>query len=96
VLFSLERLGHCGAGEAAEFVQGGRIAPGGSLPVNTGGGMLSEGHLNGWSQFAEIVTQLRGDAGERQVPNAQVAQWGTALGDSLILGNEVALGGLRS
>lgn len=96
VLLSLERLGFCNPGEAADFVQDGRIGPGGALPVNTGGGMLSEGHLNGWSQIAEIVAQLRGQAGERQVPDAKIAQWGTSLGDSLIFGNEAARGGIKS
>ncbi|WP_426960247.1 thiolase family protein [Muricoccus radiodurans] len=87
-LFSLERLGHCRPGEALDFVQGGRIGPAGALPVNTSGGMLSEGHLNGWSQMMEMVRQLRGAAGERQVPGARIAQWGTSLGDQLILGAE--------
>jgi len=87
VLLSLERLGYCGAGEALDFVQGGRIELGGEIPVNTSGGMLSEGHLNGWSQMMEIVRQLRCQAGQRQVPSAKVAQWGTALGDSIIFSN---------
>jgi len=87
VLLSLERLGFCGAGEAVDFVQDGRIELGGEIPVNTSGGMLSEGHLNGWSQMMEIVRQLRHQAGARQVPDAKVAQWGTALGDSIIFGN---------
>lgn len=91
VLFALERMGFCGAGEAADFVQDGRIAPGGALPVNTSGGMLSEGHLNGWSQFMEIMRQLRGQAGTRQVPDARRALWATALGDALLFANEEAL-----
>ena len=48
--------------------------------------MLSEGHLNGWGHFIEIVRQLRGDAGERQIDGARVAQWGTAIGDSILFG----------
>jgi hypothetical protein len=54
--------------------------------------MLSEGHLNGWNQFVEIVRQLRGEAGERQVPGAKIAQWGTALGDSIIFASAKAAG----
>lgn len=90
VLFALERFGFCKPGEALDYVQDGRIAIGGELPINTSGGMLSEGHLNGWSQLMEIVRQLRGEAGERQVEAARTAQWGTALGDSVIFGNEDA------
>lgn len=91
VLLTLERFGFCKPGEAADYVQHGRIGLGGDLPVNTSGGMLSEGHLNGWSQMMEIVRQLRGEAGERQVAAARTAQWGTALGDSIIFGNEDTL-----
>jgi len=85
VLFALERFGYCGSGEAAAFVQNGRIAPGGALPVNTSGGLLSEAHVAGWNSICEMVRQLRGTAGPRQIPNAKVLQWGTAWGDSVIL-----------
>lgn len=85
VLFVLERFGFCGAGEAAAFVQGGTIAPGGKLPVNTSGGLLSEAHVAGWNHMREIVRQIRGTAGPRQIPNADVLQWGTVWGDSVIL-----------
>jgi acetyl-CoA acetyltransferase len=88
VLWTLERFGFCAVGEAADFVQDGRIGPGGALPINTSGGHLSEGHFNGWGQMAEIVRQLRGEAGERQVPNARLIQWATTLGDSLIFGSD--------
>lgn len=91
VLLTLERFGFCKPGEAADYVQDGRIGLAGELPVNTSGGMLSEGHLNGWSQMMEIVRQLRGGAGERQVAAARTAQWATALGDSIIFGNEDTL-----
>jgi len=85
VLFALERFGHCGRGEAAAFVQDGTIGPGGRLPVNTSGGLLSEAHLAGWNCIREMVLQLRGEAGERQIPYARVLQWGTCWGDSAIL-----------
>jgi acetyl-CoA acetyltransferase len=86
VLWTLERFGYCEVGDGAHFVQDGRIEIGGDLPVNTSGGHLSEGHSNGWASFAEIVAQLRGQAGERQVEGARLAQWATTLGDSVIFG----------
>jgi acetyl-CoA acetyltransferase len=86
VLWTLERFGFCAVGEAADFIQDGRIALGGALPVNTSGGHLSEGHFNGWGQIAETVRQLRGEAGDRQIPDARLIQWATTLGDSLIFG----------
>lgn len=82
--WTLERFGFCAPGEGCEAVQGGRIAPGGELPVNTNGGHLSEGHSNGWGQTVEIVRQLRGQAGNRQVRNCEVAQWATTFGDSIL------------
>jgi acetyl-CoA acetyltransferase len=85
VLFALERFGYCGPGEACAFVGDGRIAPGGALPVNTSGGLLSEAHVAGWNSICEMVRQLRGTAGPTQIANAQVLQWGTAWGDSVIL-----------
>jgi acetyl-CoA acetyltransferase len=84
VPWTLERFGFCGPGEGCGAVQGGRIAPGGELPVNTNGGHLSEGHSNGWGQTVEIVRQLRGQAGRRQVQNCEVAQWATTFGDSIL------------
>ena len=85
VLFALERFGYCGPGEAAQWVQGGRIELGGALPVNTSGGLLSEAHVAGWNSICEMVRQLRGTAGASQIANASALQWGTAWGDSVIL-----------
>jgi acetyl-CoA acetyltransferase len=85
VMFALERFGYCGAGEAAAWIQGGRIELGGALPVNTSGGLLSEAHVAGWNSICEMVRQLRGTAGASQIANAAVLQWGTAWGDSVIL-----------
>jgi acetyl-CoA acetyltransferase len=69
VLLWLEALGLCPPGEGASFVSGGeRIGLEGSLPINTGGGQLSGGRLHGYAQVHEACTQLRGDAGARQVP----------------------------
>ena len=75
VLFTLERFGFCGTGEAADFVQDGRIAPGGALPVNTNGGGLSYCHpgMYGLLILIEGVRQLRGDCGERQVKKHDTA-----------------------
>jgi acetyl-CoA acetyltransferase len=85
VLFALERFGYCGRGEAAAYVQGGRIELGGRLPVNTSGGLLSEAHVAGWNSICEMTRQLRGTAGASQIANAAVLQWGTTWGDSVIL-----------
>lgn len=83
-LFVLERFGFCGQGEAAAWVQGGRIEVGGELPMNTSGGLLSEAHVSGWNSIVEIVRQLRGECGPRQVRDAEVMQWATVWGDSII------------
>ena len=87
MLFVLERFGFCAPGEAAAFVQEGRIGPGGALPVNTSGGLLSEAHVAGWNSLCEMVRQLRGEAGPRQIAGARALQWATAWGDSVILRN---------
>ena len=84
VLFALERFGFCGPGEAREFVKDGRIELGCELPINTGGGLLSEGHMIGWNLFIEAVRQLRHECGPRQVKDAQVIQYGSFLGESVI------------
>jgi len=73
VLVQLEDLGFCGKGEGGPFVEGGRIELGGELPVNTHGGLLSQGHLLGMLHITEAVHQLRGESGERQVKDAELA-----------------------
>jgi acetyl-CoA acetyltransferase/uncharacterized OB-fold protein len=70
----LEGLGFCGFGEANDWLDGGRrIALDGDLPVNPHGGQLSEGRTHGFGFLYEAVTQLRHDAGERQVRGARTA-----------------------
>ena len=70
----LEALGFCGLGEAKDWIDGGRrIALDGDLPVNPHGGQLSEGRTHGFGFLYEAVTQLRHDAGDRQVPGARTA-----------------------
>jgi acetyl-CoA acetyltransferase len=81
---ALERFGLCKPGEAAAFTQDGRIELGGALPMNTNGGLLSEGHIMGWNHQVEIVRQLRGECGGRQIRGAEIIQWANAYGDSLI------------
>jgi acetyl-CoA acetyltransferase len=93
ILF-LEDLGFCAKGEGASFVEGGRIAPGGALPVNTHGGGLSCVHpgMNGVFTLIEAVRQLREEAGERQVAGACLA---LAHGNGGVLSSQsvVILGG---
>jgi acetyl-CoA acetyltransferase len=84
-VYTLEEFGFCGEGEALEWIQDGRIGLRGALPTNTAGGQLSEAHLNGWGQIRELVTQLRGEAGERQIARARRALWATVCGDALML-----------
>lgn len=70
----LEGLGFCPIGEAEDWLDGGRrIALDGDLPVNPHGGQLSEGRTHGFGFLYEGITQLRHEAGERQVPNARTA-----------------------
>jgi acetyl-CoA acetyltransferase len=76
LLIQLEDLGFCDKGEGGAFLQSGATRPGGALPVNTHGGMLSHCHPgNPGAMYAltEAVWQLRGSAGERQVADAEVA-----------------------
>jgi acetyl-CoA acetyltransferase len=75
----LESLGYCARGEGGAFVAdhwddaGGRVLIGGRVPLNPNGGSLSEGGMQGAGHLRDAVLQLRGEAGERQVPDASVA-----------------------
>lgn len=69
----IEALGFCGIGEAKDFLDGGKnIARDGQLPLNTHGGQLSHGRTHGMGLLHEAVSQLRGEAGARQVADARV------------------------
>jgi acetyl-CoA acetyltransferase len=74
-LIITEQLGLAEPGGGAALVRSGETALGGRRPVNTGGGLLARGHpigATGLAQIVEIVQQLRGDAGRRQVPDARI------------------------
>lgn len=73
VLAQLEDWGFCKNGEGGQFVLEGHTALGNELPVNTHGGLLSEAYIHGLNSVVEAVSQLRGDAGPRQVKNAEIA-----------------------
>lgn len=75
-IIQYEEIGLCGPGEGATLIRAGDTSLGGRIPVNTSGGLLSRGHplgATGCAQVVELVTQLRGRAGERQVENARTA-----------------------
>ena len=80
VLCQLEDMGFCEKGDGGGFVEGGRLRLGGQLPTNTHGGLLSQGHLYGLNHIVELVRQLRGGCGGRQVPGATVGL-ATGYGD---------------
>jgi acetyl-CoA acetyltransferase len=85
VIAQLEDLGFVDKGDGGPFVADGHIARGGTLPVNPNGGLLSEGYVHGLNNLIEGVRQLRGEAGPRQVVDAEVA---------LVTGGEGARGGI--
>jgi acetyl-CoA acetyltransferase len=73
VILQLEDLGFVPKGEGAAFVASGAIGPGGSLPTNTHGGLLSNSYTVGAGHVVEAVRQLRGERGEGQIEGAEVA-----------------------
>lgn len=75
-ILQIENLGLCVRGEGGVFTEAGETALGGRVPVNPSGGLVSKGHpiaATGVMQLHELVTQLRGEAGPRQVPDLRVA-----------------------
>jgi len=74
-LHQTEAMGFCPIGEGGPFVESGATKLGGKMPVNVSGGLECKGHpigASGLSQIYEIVTQLRGNAGQSQVEGARV------------------------
>jgi acetyl-CoA C-acetyltransferase len=74
-VLTVEKLGFCKEGEGGVFVWEGNTEITGKKPMNTDGGLLSRGHpmgATGGAMITEIVRQLRGEAGPRQVANAKV------------------------
>jgi len=75
-VINYEALGLCGEGEASRFIADGDHTYGGKVVVNPSGGLMSKGHplgATGLAQCTELVQQLRGEAGARQVEGARVA-----------------------
>lgn len=74
-LMAMEDLGFCEPGESKDFLRDGRTDLTGELPVNTDGGLKADGHpigATGVAQIFELVTQMRGEAGKRQVEKAKI------------------------
>jgi acetyl-CoA acetyltransferase len=74
-VLQMEMLGFCPEGRGGPFVADGATGPGGVIPTNTSGGLVSKGHpigATGLSMLHELAVQLRGEAGPRQVPEARV------------------------
>ena len=72
VLFQTEDYGFCKKGEGGPFMEAGNMAPGGTIPINTSGGLLSCYHLGDLTGLAESVRQLRGECGARQVEDCNI------------------------
>jgi acetyl-CoA acetyltransferase len=88
-LITYEALGLCKEGEAEKFIEAGDNTYGGKYVTNPSGGLLSKGHplgATGLAQCAELVWQLRGQADQRQVPNAKVGlQHNLGLGGACVV-----------
>jgi acetyl-CoA acetyltransferase len=75
-LHQTEQMGFCAVGEGGPLAESGATAIDGKIPVNTSGGLISRGHpigASGLAQMFELVTQLRSEAGKRQVNNPRIA-----------------------
>jgi len=85
VLLQLEAFGFCGKGESGPFVASGAIRRDGSLPINTGGGHMSEGYVHGMNHIVQAVRQLRGEA-DMQIAGAELC---LCTGGPLPIGSSV-------
>lgn len=72
---ALEGYGYCKPGEAGKFMRENGISLTKGLPVNTGGGHLSESYMQGWNHQIEAVRQIRGEGGDRQVPDCRFVHY---------------------
>jgi len=75
-IYQVEMMGFCPIGKGGPFVESGETTLEGKIPINTSGGLVSKGHpvgATGISMIYELATQLRGEAGKRQVKNAELA-----------------------
>lgn len=88
VLFALERFGFCPVGEGQEMLASSLDDPTILAPFNTSGGILCEAHVGGFNSIRELVLQLRGEAGTRQVERSETAMWCTCWGDAMIFTQE--------
>lgn len=90
VIVQLEDFGFCKKGEGGPFIAEGHGRLGAELPINTAGGLLSEAYIHGLNNVVEAVSQLRGEAGARQVRDAEIglvtAGGATSTGSALVLG----------
>ena len=88
----VEALGFCPVGEGGPFAESGATALDGKIPVNPSGGLISRGHpigASGLAQIYELVTQLRGEAGKRQIEKHRIAM--TENGGGTVGAGEAAM-----
>ena len=85
MILQLEAYGFCGKGEGGPMAASGALRMGGELPINTGGGHLSEGYVHGMNHIVQAVRQLRGEA-DMQVPDAELCM---CTGGPLPVGSSV-------
>ncbi|MDA0821265.1 MAG: thiolase family protein [Proteobacteria bacterium] len=89
-IYQVEMMGFCERGAGGAFVESGATTLGGRIPVNTSGGLVSKGHpvgATGLSMTAELVAQLRGESGDRQV---EKASWALAENGGGVIGFDEA------